>query len=207
MSTLYLAAVLLCAPPTTDAAESVSTDVVVLSARELREVFREAVRTSYQGKPQEAVPKLVSSFKALERDKKLSNVERADLKNRLRSRMIAMGDKIVDEARREMKKRQREEAKKGSAAGGDKAGSVAGGYAVGDSGTGGSTPLGAAGGAGQDDSDELIELIRRTIRPESWDVNGGPGTIMYYRPALALVISQTEEVHWLIGGLSGALRQ
>jgi general secretion pathway protein D len=40
-----------------------------------------------------------------------------------------------------------------------------------------------------------VELIQRTIAPSTWDVNGGPGTIRYWRPGMALVIRQTSEVH------------
>ena len=44
-----------------------------------------------------------------------------------------------------------------------------------------------------------MELIQRTIAPASWDVNGGPGTIQYWRPGRALVVRQTDEMHERIG--------
>src|SRR5207248_2849854 len=66
-------------------------------------------------------------------------------------------------------------------------------------------PQAAAGGLGEAEGEALVELIRTTIVPESWDVAGGPGTIVYYKQWQALVVRQTEEVHWLIGGLRGAL--
>jgi hypothetical protein len=47
----------------------------------------------------------------------------------------------------------------------------------------------------------LVELIRRTIAPETWDVNGGLGTIYYWRPGRAIVVRQTSEVHHQLGGL------
>jgi hypothetical protein len=46
-----------------------------------------------------------------------------------------------------------------------------------------------------DGGQDLVELIQRTIAPSTWDVNGGPGTIRYWRPGAALVIRQTTEVH------------
>ena len=46
----------------------------------------------------------------------------------------------------------------------------------------------------------LVELIRQTISPEFWDVNGGPGVILYYRPGHALVVRATGDVHARIGG-------
>ncbi len=45
---------------------------------------------------------------------------------------------------------------------------------------------------------DLVDLIQRTIAPDSWDVRGGPGSIYYWRPGRALVVRQTTEVHdWL----------
>lgn len=35
---------------------------------------------------------------------------------------------------------------------------------------------------------ELVELIQKTISPAHWNVNGGPGSIYYWRPGRALVI-------------------
>ncbi|MGA2059498.1 MAG: hypothetical protein ABSG67_03370 [Thermoguttaceae bacterium] len=43
------------------------------------------------------------------------------------------------------------------------------------------------------DYDSLINLITSTIRPQSWDAVGGPGSICPYRGTL--VISQTADVH------------
>ncbi|HEV3005151.1 MAG TPA: DUF1598 domain-containing protein [Pirellulales bacterium] len=41
-------------------------------------------------------------------------------------------------------------------------------------------PRGARGGGGQANFGELIELITSTIKPDSWDDTGGPGTIRQY---------------------------
>ena len=67
---------------------------------------------------------------------------------------------------------------------------------------------GAFGGrAVSDHSQELIDLIQRTIKPDFWDVNGGPGSMFYYRPLMALVVRATSEVHGNVGGLMRAMRQ
>jgi hypothetical protein len=67
---------------------------------------------------------------------------------------------------------------------------------------------GAMGGAAvQDHAQELINLIQRTIKPDSWDTAGGPGSMFYYRPLMALVVSATAEVHGHVGGLLEALRR
>lgn len=63
------------------------------------------------------------------------------------------------------------------------------------------------GGAVQDHAQELIELIQRTIQPDFWDAAGGPGSMFYYRPLMALVVSATSEVHGNVGGLLQALRR
>ena len=56
----------------------------------------------------------------------------------------------------------------------------------------------AQGGAARGDYGQmLVELIRQTITPEFWDVNGGPGVIVYYRPGFALVVRATGDVHGL----------
>ena len=52
----------------------------------------------------------------------------------------------------------------------------------------------------------LVALIERTIAPEFWDTNGGPGSIVYYQPLMCLVVRATTEVHHQIGGATGALR-
>jgi hypothetical protein len=62
------------------------------------------------------------------------------------------------------------------------------------------------GGTVNDYSQQLIDLIERTIRPDFWDTNGGPGAIVYYRPLMALVVTATSEVHGSVGGVLGALR-
>jgi hypothetical protein len=63
------------------------------------------------------------------------------------------------------------------------------------------------GGTVSDHAQELIDLIQRTISPQSWDVNGGQGSMFYYRPLMALVVRTTSEVHGDVGGLLEALRR
>jgi hypothetical protein len=69
-------------------------------------------------------------------------------------------------------------------------------------------PLGAAALPQLPDNGQaLVDLIQRTIAPASWDVNGGPGAIVYYRPSRALVVRQRSEVHEQLQGVVRALRQ
>jgi hypothetical protein len=65
----------------------------------------------------------------------------------------------------------------------------------------GGGPFGGAGQFTGDYGPQLVDLIQRTIAPQTWDVNGGLGTIYYWRPGRALVVRQTDDVHDQIGGL------
>jgi len=92
-------------------------------------------------------------------------------------------------------------------------GQGAGGQGVGGFGAGGGA-AGQAGGAGggleqqtQANGEALAQLIQDTIAPDTWDIRGGPGTIIYYNPLRALVIRQTGDAHEAIGDLLGAVRQ
>jgi hypothetical protein len=71
----------------------------------------------------------------------------------------------------------------------------------------GSVTVDSPGGRSVEDAGrELVELIQRTISPESWDVNGGPGTIMFYPPLRVLVIRASRDVHGEVGGVLGQLQ-
>jgi hypothetical protein len=68
---------------------------------------------------------------------------------------------------------------------------------------------GAFGGGARrpDYGQALVELIQNTIAPDSWDVRGGAGVIVYYAPLHCLVVRATSEVHHRIGGAVGVLRK
>ncbi|HEV3021456.1 MAG TPA: hypothetical protein VGX76_03280, partial [Pirellulales bacterium] len=61
--------------------------------------------------------------------------------------------------------------------------------------------------AAKPDFDPLIDLITTTIKPQTWDEVGGPGSISAFSNNLSLVISQTEEVHQAIADLLEQLRR
>lgn len=67
-------------------------------------------------------------------------------------------------------------------------------------------PRMASAGGGQADARQLIELIQATVRPESWDVAGGTGSIRYFDNGHGLVVSATEDVHQELGDLLRQLR-
>jgi hypothetical protein len=45
----------------------------------------------------------------------------------------------------------------------------------------------------------VVNLITQSIEPQSWQVNGGPGTL-YFNPAtMTLIVRQTADIHYLLG--------
>jgi general secretion pathway protein D len=72
---------------------------------------------------------------------------------------------------------------------------------------GGITTGGNRGGTSSADFDGLIELITKTIEPESWDEVGGPGSMKPSASNLSLVITQTQDVHERIADLLDQLRR
>lgn len=71
---------------------------------------------------------------------------------------------------------------------------------------------GAATGATSQAADvveaqKLIEIITTTVRPDTWEDNGGQGVIRYWSLGSALIIYNTADVHERVGGFAGQLRQ
>jgi hypothetical protein len=82
------------------------------------------------------------------------------------------------------------------------------GVGMGGAGQNGNQGGGGAGGLQQQtqaNGDALVDLIEKTIAPESWDINGGPGSIVYYGNLHALVVRQSEEGQSDVGNLLKAL--
>ena len=66
---------------------------------------------------------------------------------------------------------------------------------------------GGQGGAAMADFDTLMQLIKDTIQPDSWDDLGGAGTITPFPGNLSLVVSATQQVHEEIRDLLDQLRK
>jgi hypothetical protein len=75
-------------------------------------------------------------------------------------------------------------------------------------GFGGQNPAGGAisPNATRASAEDLMEIITSSIKPESWEDNGGKGVIRYFQMGHALVIRATADVHGGVGGLVGQLR-
>ena len=69
---------------------------------------------------------------------------------------------------------------------------------------------GAIGGIEQQtqaNGEALVDLIETTIAPDTWDIRGGPGTIVYFNPLRALVVRQTGDAHDALSDVLGGLRR
>lgn len=72
--------------------------------------------------------------------------------------------------------------------------------------SGDGVPAAPATGGRQAEAQKLIDLIQATVRPETWDVNGGRGSIVYFANGHGLVVLAPEDVHDDLGGLLRQLR-
>ncbi len=57
------------------------------------------------------------------------------------------------------------------------------------------------------DFDPLMDTIGATIAPQTWDMVGGPGSVQGYDASIALVVSQTDEVHQSLEKLLAQVRR
>jgi hypothetical protein len=51
-----------------------------------------------------------------------------------------------------------------------------------------------------------MEIITSSIKPESWEANGGTGVIRYFSIGHALVVRATADAQGGVAGLIGQLR-
>jgi hypothetical protein len=169
------------------------------AASNLRARTNKALSTAFpatSGERRTQAEKLVSLYTEIGEAKQLAGAERSRLQARLKSRLSRLADAIALDVKRER------------AAGQTQAGSGSAGDTSATSLEASQTAsAGSNGGAPQDDGQALVELIQATIAPQSWDVNGGPGTIVYWPAWHVLVVRQTDDVHEQIGGAMHAMRK
>lgn len=64
------------------------------------------------------------------------------------------------------------------------------------------------GGAGElAQAQQLIDLIHAVVAPETWDVNGGNGSVRYLPGFYTLIIRAPQDIHRQIGGTLTTLQQ
>jgi hypothetical protein len=183
------------------------------TGRELLEAVRETQRRLARPKNEDleaAIEELLFVHQELLADKEMAISHRADCKKRVEFRLeqlsmdlkkrIARNKRLGKPKPPETIRREGEQLAQrvaGPAVAPARPPLVAGGY------------TGAAGGRMPNDDygQQLVDLIQATIAPTSWDVNGGLGTIHYWRPGRALVIRQTGAVHEETRDVLGQLRR
>ena len=141
--------------------------------------MRESARRT-QPDPFEVVPRLLTLLEDVDRVEGVASAERARMQRVLQVRLVEMQDRLARDLRRSSRGR------------GPRSGA---------------SPSSFAGPADQAQARRLIDLIQKTVAPESWEVNGGRGTISYYSPQQVLVVRQTGEVHHALGGILEQLRR
>ena len=162
-----------------------------------------------------AVRDLVALYESLEKAKGIDQEERTELRGLVRNRLLRVSQRISKRLEKTGKKSAAVLAadavaqSSGSAA--DAAAPSSGSAPqAGPGNSAGGQPTASGGRGGQqgpaDYGLELVELIQHTIAPQSWDVNGGNGTIIYFSPRHAIVVRQTDDVHEDLGGVLRGLR-
>jgi hypothetical protein len=211
-------------PPATDEA-SPEASAEPRSISGLRVAIRDALRQSTrvaQPDHEVVVPKLIELFHEVALHPDLPRAEKRTLRGSIRTRLLQIEDILrrrLVRAETDAKRKpadpasrtgngERESAEAKSTAPATvyspativlaQQGNVAGGNVGGQ---------GLSGPGWIDRGWQLVELIRATVAPDTWDVNGGNGSIYYYRPLNVMVIRQTQAVHEEIGGVLNQLRR
>jgi hypothetical protein len=220
MNTVVIIALTIGAPPadiaqgsTSLADQQASTPAKQRTRAEWVAEVRDALRHQAQAEDIDqpaAYVRLISLYQELTGDKSLHHSERSRLTARVRGRLLRITEEFYHDLRHRQNRvevvRRRAEVEDNPAKlkliKDDEAVLAQWGGMLGQVLGGGP---GGGGQAAQDHGEDLVELIQRVIAPDFWDVNGGPGQIVYYKNLKVLVISATSEVHEQIGGGRGGL--
>ena len=193
----------------------------------MRAAVTEALRASAVAKDsqerEDAGRHLVSILLDLERDQNLPRDERVQLHAQVRLRLLALEKTLRTEQASQARHARRNADSSKSANDGLAAipqstavlAQVAAPAAAGGRGGLIARPgaFGAVGNAvvGQSQSPDygqnLVDLIHAVVQPSTWDINGGPGSVVYFRNYRVLVVTAPSEVHSEVGDLIGQLRK
>ncbi len=202
-------------PAVTSAKEDSNAAVKERAPAELRAVARAALRRHAGAKGDEktaALRELVAIYRELDADTRLGRDERKELRGTVRNRLRRAADELERKIAKQDKPAEKRANAKPPAAklpNGDEAvlaqqfgQQQRAGFGVG---AAGGQSVGVNGP--DDDGQALVDLIQQTIAPASWDVNGGEGTIVYFRPLRVIVVRQAEQVQDDLGDLLEGLRR
>jgi hypothetical protein len=193
---------------------------------EMRATVTEALRASAAKEPEErddAGRHLVSVLLDLERDQSLPRDERVQLHAQVRLRLLALEKTLrAEQASQSRNSKVNAALPKGAhdapatlrrstpvlaqvagpAAAGPRGGLVGRPGAV--------APVGNAvvgQSASPDYGQDLVDLIHAVVQPPTWDINGGLGSVVYFRNYRVLVVTAPSDVHSDVGDLLGQLRK
>ncbi len=164
---------------------------VAPSAEDLRDVYRELCLRTARPREMDAAgvtPELVELYVALHEPNELPGAELVTMRNRVQNRLKTVRDRLRREQyqRRQSTQQAARRSLSRSAASAATLAASFGGHA-----------------AEQQNAQALIDLITNTIEPDSWEINGGQGRIIYFSPLRVLVVRNSQNVHEQIGGALG----
>lgn len=154
------------------------------SAVELRVLYRSVLHSDSprsSARPEEYVPAMAALYVELGRSNELAGIERVRMRRALKARLEKARDRLLREQLAERRRPARSVQLRTTA----ELESV----------------VGLAGPAERAQGQQLVNLIQSVIAPESWEVNGGRGSITYWDAWHVLVVRQTGDVHAQVGGL------
>ena len=182
--------------------------------RDMRALLRAEATARTKPARAAAVYQLTQIYTEIRRDPRLDT---SDTLKSYKARLWGRLTQVRDQIRKELSRQQRRRDRSAKSSDDDQLSAVARSLADALSLVGGSSGGPArllsqvdgsfGGGAIPDYGPELVSLIQRTIVPEFWDVHGGPGTIVYYRPLMVLVVRATDDVHHRLGGVVRGVRR
>lgn len=210
--------------------EVTPVETTARTAKKLREAVRDALRDSARASQpdyEEIAPRLLDLFRELDSTAELPRAEKRSLRSSLRTRLLQIEDVL---ARRLVRAEEEAKSKRNSQASGHssnpetfepsfpnrpKTGTPPTVVTLAQRGAPAGGQAGGANGGGQSGGQtgvinrgwNLVALIRNTVAPETWDVNGGNGSIYFYRPLNVIVVRQTQAVHDELGEVLGQVRR
>lgn len=179
------------------------------SGKQLRDDVHQTLRAAAVQSGAErdaAIRRLTAIYVELSRDTQLPMDERLTLGRTIRNRLVKVKDQLTRAARASSTATGFKSAQAASSQPAAATASTAGASASQATTSAAASSGGHFGGAADDAGAELVDLIERTIAPDTWDTVGGEGTIRYYSTWHALVVRQTDEAHDLVRGVVEGLR-
>jgi len=227
MTPILVATLALMAPATEPSGATSTTPVVSAvpaanstqqrcAPHELRQAIRAALgreATSKGAEKREAVRELVELYRTLDADRQMAADQREEYLGKMRSRLMNFARQTsaqIVAARRQAQGGKDGDAKQlpASVESGGESRHILAQQFAGQGGAFGGGVAGAPGGNQQeDDGEALVELIQKVIAPQHWEVNGGPGSIVYYGSLRVLIIRASDDVHAEIGDVMDNLRR